>query len=366
MTKIRVGILFGGESGEHEVSLASATSVVNALDTSRYEAVLIGITRDGRWITTNSPEGLLEQSVNSQLAIDVGAGAEEAGTSLLPLPAAGVAGLADTAVDVVFPVMHGPRGEDGTVQGLLELAGLPYVGSGVLASAVSMDKAMMKAVFATEGLPGVTYEVVTAKQWEQDPDRWVRSIEEHLTYPVFIKPCNMGSSVGISKAVNQCELRRSIELATRYDRRIIIEQGVDAREVECGVLGNDEPIVSVPGEIVPHHEFYDYEAKYTDGLTDLVIPADLGAEQTEQVREFARRAFVAVDAAGLARVDFFVLRETGEVLVNEINTIPGFTATSMYPKLWEASGVAYAEVIDRLIQLALERHEEAVEQRKAR
>jgi D-alanine-D-alanine ligase len=364
MTKIRVGIVFGGESGEHEVSLASATSVINALDASKYEAVLIGITRDGRWVATNSPEALLEHAANRKLPADLGTVRGEAGTSMLPLVAGGAA-LQDRAVDVVFPVMHGPRGEDGTVQGLLELAGLPYVGSGVLASAVSMDKAMMKAVFANEGLPSVAYEVVTARQWGRTPDNCVRCIQDHLSYPMFVKPCNMGSSVGISKATNECELRRSIDLAVRYDRRIIIEQGVDAREVECAVLGNDEPIVSVAGEIVPHHEFYDYDAKYTDGLADLVIPANLESEQMAQVKDLARRAFVSVDAAGLARVDFFVLRKSGEVLVNEINTIPGFTATSMYPKLWEASGIPYAEVIDRLIHLALERHDEGMAQRRA-
>jgi D-alanine-D-alanine ligase len=364
MTKIRVGILFGGESGEHDVSLASATSVINALDVSKYDAVLIGITRDGEWVTTDSPQGLLEHVANRKLTADVGTNGGEPGTSMLP-PAAGGAALHGKSVDVVFPVMHGPRGEDGTVQGLLELAGLPYVGSGVLASAVSMDKAMMKVVFAHEGLPSVAYEVVTARQWTRDPDNCVRVIEDSLRFPVFVKPCNMGSSVGISKAMNECDLRGSIELALRYDRRIIVEQGVDAREVECAVLGNDEPMVSVAGEIVSHHEFYDYDAKYTDGLADLVIPADLESEQAEQVRDLARRAFVSVDAAGLARVDFFVLRDSGEVLLNEINTIPGFTATSMYPKLWEASGVAYAEVIDRLLQLAIERHDEGVAQRHA-
>jgi D-alanine-D-alanine ligase len=362
MTKIRVGILFGGQSGEHEVSLASAASVVRALDPTRYEPVLIGVTRDGRWIATDSAEGLLESSAGSLLEADSSVAGE--GTSLLPFEG-GPAQLQEKAVDVVFPVMHGPRGEDGTVQGLLELAELPYVGSGVLASAVSMDKAMMKAVFATEGLPGVAYLLITAKQWQQDHDRCCRLVEDRLTYPVFVKPCNMGSSVGISRATDRCELRQAIDSAVRYDRRSIVEQGVTAREVECGVLGNHEPIVSVPGEILPHHEFYDYEAKYTDGLADRVIPAVLASEQTEQVRALARRAFLAVDGAGLARVDFFVLRDTGEVLVNEINTIPGFTSTSMYPKLWEASGVPYTELVHRLIHLALERHEEGLEQRRA-
>ncbi len=364
MTKLRVGILFGGESGEHEVSLASATSVLGALNPARYEPVLIGITRAGKWVAVDSPAGLLEHSQHARLAVGMSE-REVEGTSLLPMPAHADP-LCGSELDVVFPVLHGPRGEDGTVQGLLELARLPYVGSGVLASAVSMDKAMMKSVFAAEGLPGVRYEVVTAGQWEREPERCVCRIEGHLGYPVFVKPCNMGSSVGISKAIDRAGLWTSLDLAARFDRRLIIEQGVDAREVECGVLGNDNPEVSVPGEIVPHHEFYDFDAKYTAGLADLVIPAALSLDQTEQMRNLARRAFVAVDAAGLARVDFFVLRETGEVLVNEINTIPGFTATSMYPRLWEATGVPYSELLDRLIRLAIERQEESATQRRTR
>jgi D-alanine-D-alanine ligase len=367
MTKTRVGILFGGESGEHEVSLASATSVLNALDRGQYEPVLIGITRDGRWVALRSTAGLLEYEAPYALADGACQGHADAGTAgaeLLPM-SANIEELRESAVDVVFPVMHGPRGEDGTVQGLLELAGLPYVGSGVLASSVSMDKAMMKAVFADEGLPSVPHELVTSREWEREPERCLCSIESHLTYPVFVKPCNMGSSVGISKALDRDALSQALALAARFDRRIIVEQGVDAREVECGVLGNEEPEVSVPGEIVPHHEFYDFSAKYTAGLADLVIPAELTAQQTHTVQALARRAFIAVDAAGLARVDFFVLRETGDVVVNEINTIPGFTATSMYPRLWEASGVSYTELLDRLLRLASERHEQSAEQRKA-
>ena len=365
MTKIRVGILFGGESGEHEVSLASATSVLGALDPARYEPVLIGITRAGNWVAVDSPTGLLEHS--NHAGPDGGTHRHEVGegASLLPL-SAHADRLRGSGVDVVFPVLHGPRGEDGTVQGLLELARLPYVGSGVLASAVSMDKAMMKSVFMAAGIPGVPYEVVTARQWAQEPKKCVCRIERRLEYPVFVKPCNMGSSVGISKAIDREELQAALELAARFDRRLIIEQGVDAREVECGVLGNESPQISVPGEIVPHHEFYDFDAKYTAGLADLMIPAELSQVQTKQVRNLARRAFVAVDAAGLARVDFFVMRDSGEVLVNEINTIPGFTATSMYPRLWEATGVSYAELLDRLIRLAIARQEENAAQRGSR
>ena len=356
MSRTRVGILFGGESGEHDVSLASASSLVRALDTERYEPVLLGITRDGRWLAVDSPEALsLHESPRARLVHD----SSEQG-SPLALSRAGSDGnakLAGVSVDVVFPVLHGPRGEDGTVQGLFELANVAYVGSGVLGSAVSMDKAMMKAVFAAEGLPSVPYAVVTSTQWAIEAPAVVRRLEDHLAYPVFVKPCNMGSSVGISKARTADELHAAIVLALHHDRRVIVEQGIDAREIECAVLGNDEPMVSVPGEVVPHHDFYDYAAKYTDGLADLQIPAHLTPEQTETVRTLARRAFAAVDASGLARVDFFVDRDTGNVVLNEINTMPGFTATSMYPKLWEASGVPYAELVHRLLQLALDRHD---------
>lgn len=366
MRKIRVGLVFGGRSGEHEVSLASASSVLKSLDPDKYEAVPIGITREGQWLISDSPENLLKTEVTVELPETAEALPDVTHHGIVRVNERGGIDLHETAVDVVFPLLHGPYGEDGTVQGLLELADIPYVGSGVLGSAVSMDKAMMKAVLAHTGLPCVPYHALSSLQWEREREEVVRSLEEELRYPVFVKPCNLGSSVGISKAHDRAELEDSIDLAVRYDRRLIVEQGVNAREIECSVLGNEEPLVSLPGEVVPHHEFYDYEAKYTDGLTDFIIPARLSAEETRQVQEYARRAFLAVDAAGLARVDFFLVRSSGEILVNEINTIPGFTSTSMYPKLWEASGVSYSEVIDRLIQLAFDRHRQKANRSVAR
>jgi len=364
--KIRVGLLFGGRSGEHEVSLASAASVLEALDPAKYEAVPIGITREGQWLMAASPEHLLKSEVTLELPETTEALPDVTHHGIVRVNERGGIDLHETAVDVVFPLLHGPYGEDGTVQGLLELADIPYVGSGVLGSSVSMDKAMMKTVLEGAGLPGVPYRLVTAKEWFRRPAEAATALSEALTYPLFVKPCNLGSSVGISKVHTLVELESALDLAAGYDRRIIVEEGIDAREVECSVMGNDDPIVSVPGEIIPHHEFYDYEAKYTEGLADLIVPARLSADQARTVREYAERAFLAVDAAGLARVDFFVRRADGEVLVNEINTLPGFTTTSMYPKLWEASGVSYSDLVDKLIQLALERHAEKDRRSSAR
>lgn len=358
MKKIRVGLLFGGRSGEHEVSLASASSVLQALDPEKYEAVPIGITRQGHWLISDSPENLLKGEVTLELPDTTEAVPDVTHHGIVPVDERGGIDLHQTAVDVVFPLLHGPYGEDGTVQGLLELADIPYVGAGVLGSAVSMDKLMMKDVFRAHGLPVGPYQKVTSREWARNPLGVLTGLEASLRYPIFVKPCNLGSSVGISKAHDREELHHSIEVATRYDGRIIVEQGIEAREVECSVLGNDEPLVSVPGEVVSHREFYDYEAKYTEGLAELIIPARLSSEQTRTTQDLARRAFLAVSAAGLARVDFFVRREDGQIIVNEINTIPGFTATSMYPKLWEASGMPYSELIDRLIQLAFDRYAE--------
>ncbi len=360
MDKVRVGILYGGESGEHEVSVASAASILRALDSERFVAVPIGITRNGEWLATQAPLDLLDGNVRAQVTL--ADSSENTAGAVIRSRRADTVGPHLAAIDVVFPVLHGPRGEDGTVQGLLELAGIPYVGSGVLASAVSMDKAMMKAVFATEGLPGVPYVLVSSHELRNEPEACLRRLEERLSFPVFVKPCNMGSSVGISKSYDRDSLRQALEVAARFDRRVIVEQGINAREVECGVLGNEDVLVSVPGEVVPHGEFYDYASKYTEGLADLRIPADLTRAQSERVMTLARRAFRAVDAAGLARVDFFVRRDTGEVLVNEINTMPGFTATSMYPRLWEASGVTYDELVGRLLTLALDRHAAGVQE----
>jgi D-alanine-D-alanine ligase len=261
-------------------------------------------------------------------------------------------------VDVIFPVLHGTFGEDGTVQGLLELADIPYIGAGVLASAAGMDKDVMKRLFRDAGLPVVPWELVLRADWEKDPAAVRKRIERKLRYPLFVKPANLGSSVGITKTHGPLELPAAMNLAAQYDRKILVEKGIDAREIECSVLGNDAPQASVPGEVVPVNEFYDYEAKYIKEGSDLIIPASLTARQTKRVQELAVRAFQAIDGAGMGRVDFLLDRKTGKVYVNEINTIPGFTSISMYPKLWEASGVPYSQLLDRLIELALERHQE--------
>ncbi len=373
--KIRVGLLFGGKSGEHEVSLASAQSVARAINQDKYCVVLIGITKDGRWVAGNhalkqliaaSPSPLLKNGSgasrtngnnnnnnnnNKSLITDA--------KELVPVAPGTLSTISPLeSIDVAFPLLHGPYGEDGAVQGLLELADIPYVGAGVAASAVGMDKALMKAVFRANGLPTVDWMVVLRREWESQPERTIRRIEDAFGYPCFIKPANLGSSVGITKAHNWDELAQALATAAQYDRKLIAERTAEnAREIECSVLGNDDPIASAPGEIIPKREFYDYEAKYQpDSGTDLIVPADLEAEVASAVQELSIRAFRAVDASGMARVDFFVERGTGRVLVSEINTIPGFTAVSMYPKMWEASGLSYQSLIDRLIQLALERY----------
>jgi D-alanine-D-alanine ligase len=361
--KIRVGVIFGGRSGEHEVSLVSARSVMGAMDEQKYEIVPIGITKEGRWIASGDPMKALE-------AGDTGASRPAA---LLGDPSRrGLMRLEDTEraveatrlaeLDVVFPVLHGPYGEDGTVQGLLELAGIPYVGADVTGSALGMDKAVFKDVMQAHGLPIVDYVLVKRKQWEADPEGVLDRAEAALGYPVFTKPANLGSSVGISKCRDRAGLVAGLAEAARYDRKLLVEIAVPAaREIEVSVLGNDDPIASLPGEIVPGREFYSYEAKYIDvgdDASQLLIPAPISPEMTEQVRDLAVRAYKAIDCAGMARADFLLSRETGELYVNELNTIPGFTAISMYPKLWDASGVPYPELIDRLIELALERYED--------
>jgi D-alanine-D-alanine ligase len=355
--KLRVGLVFGGRSGEHEVSLASANSVLKALDTDRYEAVPIGITRGGQWLIADAPEQLLGAGeVTLELPDTTEAMLDVTHHGIVPVNNRGGIDRHETAVDVVFPLLHGPFGEDGTIQGMLELADIPYVGAGVFASSAAMDKGHMKRLFSEAGLPGVPWTIVKPLAWDRDREGALDDVISALSFPMFVKPCNLGSSVGISRVTDRAELEAAIERARLYDRRVIVEEGVDGREIECSVLGNDEPLVSVPGEVISHHDFYDYESKYTEGLADLLIPAPLTADQYREVRELALRAFEAVDASGLARVDFFLRRSDGAWLVNEINTMPGFTTTSMYPKLWEASGVSYSELIDRLIQLALERH----------
>ncbi len=366
--KIRVAVLFGGRSSEHEVSLASARSVMAALDKTKYEIRPIGITKAGRWLTTGDPmEALASGDPEVYLAAEGSSATEANPASATDVPATiggrdllpgGGSRVRFPEVDVVFPVLHGPYGEDGTVQGLLELADLPYVGAGVLGSVLGMDKLATKLVLIAQGLPVVDYEGVLRREWQSRPDEIIARIEGRFEYPVFIKPANLGSSVGVSKAHDRDELRYGLDLAGRYDRKILVERAINGREIECSVLGNDDPIASIPGEVVPCNEFYDYRAKYIDGDSALYIPADLSEETTRQIQDLAVRAFKAIDAAGMARVDFFVCRDTGKVYINEMNTIPGFTQISMYTKLWEASGIPYSELLDRLIALAMERYEE--------
>jgi D-alanine-D-alanine ligase len=382
MKKTRVGILFGGRSGEHEVSLLSAASVLQAIDRSKYEVVPIGITKEGRWVTAGHAERLLGGGAPGK---HLRAGDPEAtqpaavlrkGESVLvpPMPSetlvpferkAGAVTHAGSeqvlSVDVIFPVLHGTFGEDGTIQGLFELASIAYVGSGVLGSAAGMDKDAMRRLFQSAKLPMVKWVTFLRGEWEKSPKKVRAKIEAALKYPVFVKPANLGSSVGITKAHNAKELASAIETAAQFDRKIVVEQGVGgkkdkARELEVAVLGNDAPEASVVGEVVPIKEFYDYEAKYLSEGSDLIVPAKLTKAQAKQVREMAIAAFRVCDCAGLARVDFLMEPgKSGRIYVNEINTLPGFTSISMYPRLWAASGVPYPKLIDRLIELAMER-----------
>src|SRR5271157_2872117 len=392
MARLRVGILFGGRSGEHEVSSLSAASVVNAIDKTKYEVVPIGITKDGRWLTAEHAEMLLrggkQASVLPAPEKHLRAGDPEAtpGAAVLatgesvvvpPEPTRREAGLApfqtdanlrrasDRAinVDVIFPVLHGTFGEDGTIQGLLELADIAYVGAGVLGSSAGMDKDIMKSLFRAAGLPIVKHVTVLRGQFEREPKKVRTLVESKLKYPVFVKPANLGSSVGISKAHDPKELGPAIAEAAKFDRKIVIEEGVGgkknkAREIECSVLGNDNPKASVAGEIVPCKEFYDYDAKYLVEGSEAVIPAKITKAETKTVQRPAIAAFQAVDCTGLARVDFLMEPKSRRIFVNEINTMPGFTSTTMYPKLWAATGVSYPELIDRLIQLGIERHDD--------
>jgi D-alanine-D-alanine ligase len=394
MKKLRVGILFGGRSGEHEVSLLSAASVFNAIDKNKYEVVPIGITKRGHWVTAADAERLLRGKAGEERPLRAGdpdatsaAAVLANGESVVVPPEpqqqggsltafqtdtsshAMVRRAADRAinVDIIFPVLHGTFGEDGTIQGLLELADLPYVGAGVLGSAAGMDKDIMKALFRAAGLPIVKHVTVLRGEWEAAPKKVQKLVESKLKYPVFVKPANLGSSVGISKAHDRKELGPAIDEAAKFDRKIVIEQGVGgrkhkAREIECAVLGNDNPEASVPGEIVPGEEFYDYNAKYLSEGSKLIIPAKLSKAETKRVQQLAIAAFKAVDCSGLARVDFLMEPgagiKPGKIYLNEINTMPGFTSISMYPKLWAATGVGYPVLIERLIELGMERHQE--------
>ena len=358
MTKrLKVGIIFGGKSAEHEVSINSAQNVMRALDKNKYEVVPLGISKEGRWLTRGDPLKVLTggQTSMPQLLESGYQIVDDQSTGREIIPGTQAAGLPE--VDVIFPVLHGPFGEDGTVQGLLELADIPYVGAGVLSSAVGMDKAAMKDLFRSHNLPTPKYSVIKRQAWESTPAAVQQRIADEIGYPCFVKPVNMGSSVGVHKVHAADELAAAMNDAAQYDRKILAEYAVpDAREIECSVLGNDDPIASVPGEVVPGHEFYDYVAKYIDDSSELIIPAVLDPLVAQRVRELSIKAFVALDGAGLARVDFLLSRATHELYLNELNTIPGFTRISMYPKLWEASGISYSELIDRLIDLALERH----------
>ena len=379
-SKLRVGVIFGGRSGEHEVSLRSAESVINAIDRSRYDIVPIAITKEGRWLVSADATALLPQAVISsdqQREITIvgdptrsglwrldDSGRTSPDSSLRTADAGSAAGESSadqssadqSRIDVVVPVLHGTYGEDGTIQGLLEMAGVPYVGCGVLASAAGMDKIVMKQLFTAAGLLMADWDWFPRSHWESGRAAILSRIEERLGLPVFVKPANLGSSVGVSKAKDPRELAAAIDDAARYDRRVVIEREVIGREIEISVLGNDEPVASQPGEIIPGREFYDYADKYLDTGSQAVIPARLPEAIIKQIQADAITAFRAIDGAGLARVDFFVEAGTERVIINEINTMPGFTSISMFPKMWEASGIPYSELIDRLIQLALERH----------
>jgi len=350
--RISVAVLFGGKSGEHEVSIDSARSVMQAMDRTKYDIRPIAITKQGRWLAGEAAQSLLQGNARSVLHIEPANRVAER-TLVLEEAAQRLLGI-----DVVFPVLHGTYGEDGTVQGLLELAGLPYVGAGVLGSALGLDKIAAKDVLRANGVPVVPGIAVQRSRWRQDRDDILAEAEGRFGYPVFVKPANMGSSVGVTKAHDRQGLARALDTAGRYDRRMLVEPAVNAREIECSVLGNDDPMASVPGEVVPCNEFYDYDAKYVDEGSVLHIPADIPEATAERVRSYAVRAYLATDCAGMARVDFFLCRDSGDLYVNELNTIPGFTEISMYPKLWEASGISYPELIDRLIALAFERWEQ--------
>jgi D-alanine-D-alanine ligase len=351
-SRLRLGIIFGGRSGEHEVSVVSAQHVIAAADRERFQVVPIGITRSGAWLTPQETEAILSRDeALYKKTLDTGSAG---GEGLLARPQAlEVLGQ----VDVVFPVMHGPYGEDGTLQGLLEMADVPYVGAGVAASAIGLDKALMKALFAQAGLPVPDYRVVPGWRWESDRQTVTRELEAAMDYPWFVKPANGGSSVGITKVRSREDLAEAVRLALRYDRKLVVEREVQGREIECAVLGNDDPQTSPLGEIVYQREFYDYEAKYLDPSTKLIAPAHVPPETAARIQAMAVQAYRAMDCAGMGRVDFFLLPD-GAVYLDEINTIPGFTPISMFPRLWQLGGLSYGQLISRLVDLALERHEE--------
>jgi D-alanine-D-alanine ligase len=350
--RLRVGVLFGGRSGEHEVSLASAASVIRGLDPDKYEAVPIGITKEGHWLIGAGAQKMLPEVLKGGQRVMMTADPTDA--ALVKLDGSG----GGTRLDVVFPVMHGTYGEDGTIQGLLDLAGLPFVGAGVLGSAIAMDKDVAKRLLQAAKIPVVPWVAVPRAEWEKNPTDVLQTIESEFQYPVFVKPATLGSSVGMTKAHSREELAPALNLAAEFAQKILVERAMVAREIEVSVLGNSEPAASVPGEIVPHREFYDYTAKYLEEGTQLLIPAKLKRAQVKKLQKLAVDAFRALELSGMARVDFFLEKEGGKIYLNEVNTIPGFTSISMYPKLWEASGIPFRDLIDKLIELALEQHRE--------
>ncbi|MBI3405724.1 MAG: D-alanine--D-alanine ligase [Acidobacteria bacterium] len=354
--RLRIGILFGGRSGEHEVSLASAASVIRALDPEKYEAVPIGISKDGRWLVGVGAQKLLPEVLRAGQRVVLPA--DPTAGALMPLGES--QGQGSLRVDVVFPVLHGTFGEDGTVQGLLDLAGLPYVGAGVLGSAVGMDKDVAKRLCMQARIPVVDYLCVQRAEWEQHRDAVIKRITKKFRFPLFVKPAALGSSVGMSKVHKGKDLPAALDLAAEFAQKILVEKAVRAREIELAVLGNEDARASIPGEIVPHREYYDYTAKYLEEGTKLLIPAKLSKQQVAKLQDLAVRAFHVLECAGMARVDFFLENKTGKIFLNEINTIPGFTSIRMYPKMWEASGISYRELIDRLIEYALALHREKV------
>jgi len=365
--KLRVGVIFGGRSGEHEVSIRSAHSVIGAIDRNRYEVVPIAITKEGKWLSppaaarllSDAARSLLSATIVAKTARDVAILGDPSHQGLVSLEGNERAVPAER-IDVVFSILHGPYGEDGTLQGLLEMADIPYVGCGVLASSCGMDKVAMKSLFAEAGLPICRYMWFLRSHWKRDRTEVMRKARRAIGFPCFVKPANLGSSVGVSRAVDKASLIQAVDLAARYDRKIILEEGLDAREIECAVIGNDEPKASLPGEYVVHEEsakFLDYAEKYTStGHVEFVVPAPVSKVVTAKIQQMAIKAFQAIDGAGLARVDFFLRRDTKELLVNELNTMPGLTEVSGYPKMWEASGLRFPRVLDRLIELAFARH----------
>lgn len=356
MMKLNIGLIFGGQSGEHEVSLASSSSIYKFMDKEKYNIYTIGITKDGRWLYY---EGIQENIQNGKWIEEA---RENVEINLIPVGNKEIGLKFEDGkivkLDVLFPVLHGPYGEDGTIQGLFEISGIPYVGCGVLASSVGMDKLICKKVFSQANLPQVEYTYTTKWEFNKNKDEEITKIESNLNYPIFVKPANLGSSVGISKANNREELINGIEEALKYDKRIVLEQGVNAKEIEVAVLGNEEVYASIPGEIVPAKEFYDYEDKYINGASKIIIPAPVDEDILGEIRKMAIEAFKSIDGSGLSRVDFFVEKNTNKIYINEINTMPGFTNISMYPKMWESTNLSYPKLIDKLIELAIENSKE--------